>query len=1024
LILWSNSFILGSGVVSIARATDLGSLCNKWLNDESALNELRDAFNNNSIDVDVCFTSPIEHEIDRLLQLPDRSKGLELAQLVQAKRTDQTSVLRILFDLWKDKHDAEVFKDLSNWFKFNNNSVDVDVCFTPPIEREIDRLLQLPDRSKGLELAQLVQAKRSDQTSVLRILFDLWTRDKSVFSDLRDWFNNNLIDVDICVNPIKPEICRLLQLTYRSKGLKIAQLVQEKRSDKTAVLNFLFEQLKYDDLVYGDLKGWFQQNHGNIVWLDDASANLEMRGLLQNNIKKLDLEYYIRYFNLNVNEKKKIKKWVFNPLFGVFERGDEVFKALKKRVESDSTAIDKVTYDTTKFYGPQLNSLGEVELVGLSVKLPSPQEIDITIFFAGVGALHFQMRSSDTTWYKEALEELRKLGKSKLLAQVLIGLGVVGYDEQHGTEAAWYKDALKVLGEEGDRNVRARALLHLGEAGYTDKQHRTETVWYQDVLKVLVKQNPNVADRAQMNLVTLEDRKLRAKALMNLGRLGWIDPADNTKASSYIDALEELEYHVTGETRENREFAIKLLGKLEGKDRKSTIQADWYKKVFALKQGDRGLRALIMILLGYEGYTDSWHKTAADWFKEALAVLGNDIDSRLRAEALINLGELGHTDQIRETQVAWYKEALDVLNEDYKELTKDECFAIKCSALRLEQGDKYLRAWALVTVCEWGHMDYTTKVNWYKNACYMLKDQADQKDRDLRAAALINLGELGYTDEQHGTEAAWHKDALKVLGEQGNKELRAQALCSLGFDGWLKNDYKAGEDCYREALKVLGEQGDRNLRASALRGLGVLCIKHPTDGTKAAWFKEALAVLGEQGNKVERAEVLVNLAEVGYTDQAHSTRVDWYKEALRVLGGGHNYRNLQATALIGLGDAGYRDQAHSTGVDWYKEALEVLGERGFRRLRAKALIAIGDAAYADEGPGCPSEDWYREARDVLGAQGDMGLRIEASMKLYANQMHRIKQYYCERILFGFGLTFGLAALRVWAVVNPKIQTTS
>ena len=83
------------------------------------------------------------------------------------------------------------------------------------------------------------------------------------------------------------------------------------------------------------------------------------------------------------------------------------------------------------------------------------------------------------------------------------------------------------------------------------------------------------------------------------------------------------------------------------------------------------------------------------------------------------------------------------------------------------------------------------------------------RDIDLRAQALIGLGNARHTDSRHHGQQDWYLEALGLLAEKGDINLRVQALTGLANASGAKRDNPAALEYINQAL-VLKPQ-DRGL---------------------------------------------------------------------------------------------------------------------------------------------------------------------------------------------------------------------
>ncbi|WP_331255821.1 hypothetical protein [Candidatus Bealeia paramacronuclearis] len=379
-------------------------------------------------------------------------------------------------------------------------------------------------------------------------------------------------------------------------------------------------------------------------------------------------------------------------------------------------------------------------------------------------------------------------------------------------------------------------------------------------------------------------------------------------------------------------------------------------------------RIKVIIGLGNARFTDPHHERA-DWYQEALKILGKEGDVNLRAQALIGLGNARFTDPHHKHDFDWYLDALKILGKE---------------------GDVNLRAQALMGLgnARFTDNDHTSNTDWYQEA---LKILGKNGDVNLRAQALMGLGNARFTDPHH-ERADWYQEALAILGKNGDVNLRAQALIGLGNKRFTDNDHTSNTDWYQEALKTLGNNGDVNLRAQALIGLGNARFTDNDHKHDFDWYQKALTILGDNGDVNLRAQALIGLGNARFTDNHHTSNTDWYQEALKILGKEGDV-NLRAQALIGLGNARFTDNDHKHDFDWYQKALTILGDNGDVNLRAQALMGLGNASRSMK----KNEEaitYYKDAQKLVGANSSLYNKASDGIKnasMFLNYNNNKKQ---------------------------------
>ncbi len=268
-----------------------------------------------------CDKSIADRIAERLDVDETREETLAVARLLQGFRTNKGSVFYTLFRAYESGQD--VLDDLKSWIKMF--PLDVDQFYynsksKQTIGERITELLRAKEtRKEALEIAIIVDPKRSDRNSVMQTLYQAYENDSTALEDLEDWLNQfeEADDIDtIDYDPAKPgktigdrvgerlnmnaqskdtsvkEIAssvfsslgnpfgaffsrkkgagavgaparkdsqRFRELSaneHRKEALAFAKLVQRVRSNKHSVLLTLFKAYETDSTVFEDLKEW------------------------------------------------------------------------------------------------------------------------------------------------------------------------------------------------------------------------------------------------------------------------------------------------------------------------------------------------------------------------------------------------------------------------------------------------------------------------------------------------------------------------------------------------------------------------------------------------------------------------------------------------------------------------------------------------------------------------------------------------------------------------------------------------
>lgn len=219
--------------------------------------------------------------------------ALEVARVVHNDRSDKDAVVRALFAAWEKDHAA--FDSLKAWVEkgFNENIdyIECEVGNRLAIGERITQLLAT-DRAAVVKVALLFQPNRTMNVAISEQLINEWEHDRSKFADLKawlesayfgnleeitaeffelfekdpaaafdgykTWFTAHPIDVDVAIlktKTVKRHIEKLFA-SQRKEALRVAELVQPKRSNKEAFFKFLFAEFEKDATLLNDLKSW------------------------------------------------------------------------------------------------------------------------------------------------------------------------------------------------------------------------------------------------------------------------------------------------------------------------------------------------------------------------------------------------------------------------------------------------------------------------------------------------------------------------------------------------------------------------------------------------------------------------------------------------------------------------------------------------------------------------------------------------------------------------------------------------
>lgn len=385
------------------------------------------------------------------------------------------------------------------------------------------------------------------------------------------------------------------------------------------------------------------------------------------------------------------------------------------------------------------------------------------------------------------------------------------------------------------------------------------------------------------------------------------------------------------------------------------------------------LQAMALIKFGDTLHLDEAHPSNADWYLDALHILGKNGDANLRARAYLSLGNLRYKGEILGETVdggVCYTKTLDLLDE-----STDITLRVK-------------------TYISLGNIGYTNPnhpslTDWYLHALDLLRDN---DDRNLKAQIYIGLGHANFTNEEHPSQKDWYLHALNLLGNYGDTSIRAKALIYLGNAKYTDNNNFHRTQNYLRALDLLGENGDTILKVKAYLGLGNSRFNGNINGklfTETDCYKKALELLGDHDHKKLRAQIYINLGNIRYTDQTHLKDTDWYLLAIDLLDD-NNDQILKSQAYIGLGNAKFTNENHHSSKDWFIKVLDLLGENGNITLRAQACIGLGNERHSDR-IHRSQKDWYLEALNLLGKNGDKKFRAQACIALgntrYVDKTH-------------------------------------
>ncbi|NUP47735.1 MAG: tetratricopeptide repeat protein [Catenulispora sp.] len=209
-----------------------------------------------------------------------------------------------------------------------------------------------------------------------------------------------------------------------------------------------------------------------------------------------------------------------------------------------------------------------------------------------------------------------------------------------------------------------------------------------------------------------------------------------------------------------------------------------------------------------------------------------------------------------------------------------------------------------------------------------------------QAAALADLGRVGFLDGDYPGAAGALTRALEMYRAQGDRHGEANALNDLGRVRFLTGDLPEAGDAHSRALEIYRGLGDRRGEANALNDLGR--VRHLSGDFAGAGEAHtgALEIYRELGHRHGEANAFNYLGRVrnltgdlAGADDAHSRALEIY----RALG----HRRGEANALYELGRVRIMVGDFAGAGDAQARALEISRALGYRRGEANAWCELG-----------------------------------------------------------------------------------
>ncbi len=209
---------------------------------------------------------------------------------------------------------------------FNKNRVDVDTIMSSDgvtIGQLISHRLYYQQREGVLAVAKLIQNHRSNKSDVFRQLYKAQVIDPTALKDLKDWFEQFPLDVDMVNHDpahrgktFGESIAERLKMNVaRKDALAVAKLVQGARTSKESVLRTLYTAYEKDQTIFGYLKEWqeFVKADVKVIRFDPARPET-----IAERIQALNRDDLLKLFNLpKTNNDGKKTQWSMGRKVGV-----------------------------------------------------------------------------------------------------------------------------------------------------------------------------------------------------------------------------------------------------------------------------------------------------------------------------------------------------------------------------------------------------------------------------------------------------------------------------------------------------------------------------------------------------------------------------------------------------------------------------------------------------------------------------------------------------------------------------------
>lgn len=167
----------------------------EWALDDGITGALKVCYQEIPLGVDQLLFVPGKTVGQHISEQIGRRKGaLAVAALVQPDRTDDSAVITALYNVWekaKMRHKEQILNSIKEWYAKYPVNVDEVNC-APDHAKTLgvciaQQIGEPKTRVSALELARVVQNKRSDQASVFRTLLKSYESDRAVVDDMKKW---------------------------------------------------------------------------------------------------------------------------------------------------------------------------------------------------------------------------------------------------------------------------------------------------------------------------------------------------------------------------------------------------------------------------------------------------------------------------------------------------------------------------------------------------------------------------------------------------------------------------------------------------------------------------------------------------------------------------------------------------------------------------------------------------------------------------------------------------------------------